>query len=54
LMHMVCQNGFEHHAAMSRSHSAAVVSEALSRYMGWQVHHHQRPPELPAIPPTEW
>ena len=54
LMHVVCQNGFEHHAAMNRSHSAAVVSEALSRYMGWQVHHHQRPPELPAIPATGW
>ena len=50
LMHVVCQNGFEHHAAMNRSHSAAVVSEALSRYMGWQVYHHERPVELPPIP----
>lgn len=50
LMHVVCQNGFEHHAAMNRSHSAAVVSEALGRYMGWQVYHHQRSRELPALP----
>ena len=48
LMHVICQNGFEHHAAMNRSHSASVVSEALGRYKGWQVYHHQRPVELPA------
>lgn len=50
LMHVVCQNGFEHHAAMNRSHTAAVVSESLGRYMGWQVYHHKRPGELPALP----
>ena len=50
LMHVVCQNGFEHHAAMNRSHSAAVVSEALGRYMGWQIYHHERPRGLPALP----
>ncbi len=50
LMHVVCQNGFEHHAAMNRSHSAAVVSEALGRYMGWQIYHHERPCGLPALP----
>jgi L-fucose isomerase-like protein len=49
-MHVVCQNGFEHHAAMNRSHSAAVVSEALGRYMGWQIYHHERPRGLPALP----
>ena len=50
LMHVVCQNGFEHHAAMNRSHSAAVVSEALGRYMGWQIYHHERPRGLPPLP----
>jgi L-fucose isomerase-like protein len=50
LMHVVCQNGFEHHAAMNRSHSAAVASEALGRYMGWQIYHHERPRGLPALP----
>jgi L-fucose isomerase-like protein len=54
LMHVVCQNGFEHHAAMNRSHSAAVVSEALGRYMGWEVYHHERPRDLPPIPATKW
>src|ERR1700758_2889683 len=50
LMHVVCQNGFKHHAAMNRSHSAAVVSEALGRYMEWQIYHHERARGLPALP----
>lgn len=50
LMHLICQNGFEHHAAMSRSHCADAVAEALSRYKGWRTHHHNRSPELPGIP----
>lgn len=32
LMHVICQNGFEHHAAMTRGHAAAAVAEALSRH----------------------
>ena len=50
LMHFICQNGFEHHAAMSRSHCADAVAEALSRYMGWQTYHHRRSSELAAMP----
>jgi L-fucose isomerase-like protein len=50
LMHLICENGFEHHAAMSRGHSAAAVAEALSRYLGWQTYHHNRPGDLPALP----
>jgi L-fucose isomerase-like protein len=50
LMHVICQNGFEHHAAMNRSHSAAVVAEGLGRYLGWSTYHHRRPAELPPIP----
>jgi L-fucose isomerase-like protein len=49
LMHVICQNGFEHHAAMNRSHTAAAVAEALARYVGWQVYHHRRPTELPPL-----
>ena len=52
LMHVICQHGFEHHAAMSRSHCADAVAEALSRYKGWRTYHHNRPYELPAIPCT--
>jgi L-fucose isomerase-like protein len=51
LMHVICQNGFEHHAAMNRSHTATAVAEALSRYLGWDVYHHQRPVGLPGLKP---
>ena len=50
LMHVICQNGFEHHAAMNRSHTAAAVAEALGRYLGWQTYHHNRPAGLPPLP----
>lgn len=49
LMHVVCQNGFEHHAAMSRSHCANAVAEGLSRYLGWKTYHHNRAGSLPSI-----
>ena len=49
LMHIICQNGFEHHAAMTRGHSAAAVAEALGSYLGWRTYHHNRPGDLPAL-----
>jgi L-fucose isomerase-like protein len=51
-MHVICQNGFEHHAAMSRSHCGDAVAEALSRYKGWRTYHHRRAAELAPIPYT--
>jgi L-fucose isomerase-like protein len=50
LMHVICQNGFEHHAAMNRSHTASAVAEAFSRYLNWQTYHHNRPADLPSLP----
>ncbi len=50
LMHLICQKGFEHHAAMNRSHCAAAVAEALGRYLGWSTYHHNRPAGLPPLP----
>ncbi|MFZ1939208.1 MAG: L-fucose/L-arabinose isomerase family protein [Terracidiphilus sp.] len=50
LMHLICQNGFEHHAAMNRSHTAGAVAEALGRYLGWTTYHHNRPQELLKLP----
>jgi L-fucose isomerase-like protein len=41
LLHHICENGFEHHVAINLSQSAAAVNEALSKYMGWDVYHHQ-------------
>jgi L-fucose isomerase-like protein len=42
LMHFICNNGFEHHAAMNGSHCASAVAEALGNYLGWDVYHHNR------------
>ncbi|MGA8728801.1 MAG: L-fucose/L-arabinose isomerase family protein [Terracidiphilus sp.] len=40
LMHFICLNGFEHHAAMTSSHCAAPTAEALEKYLGWDVYLH--------------
>ena len=40
LLQYICKEGFEHHAAMSPSHCAASVAEAMSTYLGWNVYHH--------------
>ena len=40
LMRMVCRRGFEHHAAMNASRSAAILAEAMDTYLGWDVHVH--------------
>jgi len=40
LMHVICRNGFEHHAAMTKGHVAPAVAEALDTYMSWDVYHH--------------
>ncbi len=41
LMKHICRNGFEHHAAMARARSAAVINEALTTYLGWEVYVHE-------------
>ncbi len=40
LLRYICKNGFEHHAAMNASRSAAVLAEAFETYLGWDVYHH--------------
>ncbi|HKF48995.1 MAG TPA: L-fucose/L-arabinose isomerase family protein [Terracidiphilus sp.] len=52
LMHVICQHGFEHHAAMNRSHTADSVAEALCRYKGWRTYQHRRSSDLPPLPGT--
>jgi len=49
LLATVCQNGFEHHVAMVRSHVADIVYEAVSKYLRWKVYYHNRPLDLPEI-----
>ncbi len=41
LFKYLCKNGFEHHVAMARGHSAAIITEALQTYLGWDVYNHQ-------------
>lgn len=40
LLRFITQNGFEHHVAMVRGQHADVVSEAVTRYLGWPIYHH--------------
>lgn len=41
LLRYICENGFEHHVAMSASHSAEILAEALETYLGWELHCHR-------------
>jgi L-fucose isomerase-like protein len=41
LLRYICENGFEHHVAANFSTVAGVVREATSRYLNWDVHHHE-------------
>jgi len=36
----VTREGFEHHVAMARGRTAAVLREAAERYLGWSFHPH--------------
>lgn len=40
LLAHLCQNGYEHHVAMARSHCAPVIEEAVTKYLGWELYHH--------------
>ena len=41
LLRYVCKHGFEHHVAVSASHSAAVLAEAFETYFGWDTYYHR-------------
>jgi len=40
LMKVLCRNGFEHHVAMTRSHVADILLEAVEIYLGWDLYYH--------------
>ena len=40
LLRFICENGFEHHVAVSLSTVADIVHEATTRYMGWDIYRH--------------
>lgn len=41
LLQHICENGYEHHVAINLSQTSAVIQEAMTKYMGWEVYHHQ-------------
>lgn len=41
LLQYICENGYEHHVALNLSQTAAAVQEALSKYLEWEVYHHE-------------
>lgn len=41
LLRFVCQQGFEHHVALTQSHSAEILAEAFGNYFGWEVYRHE-------------
>lgn len=41
LLRYICENGFEHHVAVNPSSVVAGVSEALTKYFGWEIHRHE-------------
>ena len=40
LMRFICTNGFEHHVVMNPSHTAPVLQEAFTTYLGWSTYVH--------------
>lgn len=42
MLDYICKNGFEHHVAMVREHSANVMNEAISTYLGWDLYYHNQ------------
>jgi L-fucose isomerase-like protein len=40
LLAHICRNGYEHHVAMTRTHCAAVLEEAIPKYLGWDLYRH--------------
>lgn len=41
LLRFICENGFEHHVAFNLSTYSEGVAEAMDKYMGWSVYHHE-------------
>jgi L-fucose isomerase-like protein len=41
LLRYICEQGFEHHVAINQTRIARPLAEALTKYLGWHVYHHQ-------------
>ncbi len=46
LFRFLCANGFEHHVAMSRTRTARILHEAVTKYLGWRTYWHNMPDDL--------
>jgi L-fucose isomerase-like protein len=42
LLAHICNNGYEHHVSVNLTQVADAVHEALEKYLGWEVYHHNR------------
>ena len=42
LLHMICEQGFEHHVAANFSQVSSAVHEAAVRYLGWEMYLHDQ------------
>ncbi|MCX6538568.1 MAG: L-fucose/L-arabinose isomerase family protein [Acidobacteria bacterium] len=40
LLRFICERGFEHHVAANLSSTAAIVHEAATKYLGWEMYWH--------------
>ncbi|NLY89612.1 MAG: fucose isomerase [Firmicutes bacterium] len=41
LLRYICENGFEHHVAVCPGEVGAVINEAFSKYLKWDLYYHQ-------------
>lgn len=41
LLQHICEHGYEHHVALNPTRVADIVSEAMGKYLGWDVYHHK-------------
>jgi L-fucose isomerase-like protein len=41
LLRFICERGFEHHVAANMSSVAAIVNEAVTKYLGWKMYWHK-------------
>ena len=41
LLTYICETGYEHHVSINLARTAKSVNEALGKYLGWDMYHHQ-------------
>jgi len=41
LLKYICKQGFEHHVSMVRANCANAINEAVTTYLGWDMHVHE-------------